>query len=234
MKLAIPFTMLSVLWLSSPAFADGLLLKLPDDGAWVKFDMDAAFTRNDQEVSLTGDLLMSSVGKSTEDGKACRWIEVSLRMKNDDTERRITCKVLVPESELKEGGDPLGKRVRGLIQMGSTADIAKLQENNIGPMPTFLAKELSDKKKLAPATIDSKLGKEKCEGVAGTIEWKEGKSDNRARIETRRHPKAPFGVVASKSELVIVRDGQETGKGKLSFRLTDFGFDAKSKLPDNN
>ena len=109
----------------------------------------------------------------------------------------------------------------------------ELTEDNIGPMPTFLAQRLTNRKKLNSVEIDGKLGKYACPGLSGTLTWKEGANENRAEIVSRQHPKAPFGVVTSEIDVVTSRDGRETNKGKLTFRLTDFGFDAKSKLPDN-
>lgn len=212
--------------------ADGLLYQLPDDGAWVKYEMKVSFNRGGQLRDMTGNLRMSSVGTSKEKDVDCRWIEVRMTMKNNDAERVIVCKVLCPESELKEGGNPLEKRVRGWIQMNPDSDAIELDDDNVGPMVMFLAKTLSDREDVDPVEIDSKLGKASCPGVKGTLKWKEGSRDNEGTVLTRRHPKAPFGVVSSQMTVTVSQDGDEKQSGKMNFKLSDFGFDAKSDLPD--
>ena len=51
------------------ALANGLLYKLPADGAKVVYTMKMTNTRGDKEMTIDGTLSVASVGKETVDGK---------------------------------------------------------------------------------------------------------------------------------------------------------------------
>lgn len=227
-------TVLGLLVLAgTTARADGLLYQLPENGAWVKFDLEMEMERGEVKQEGGGSLRMSSVGMSVEGDKKCRWIEFRLDFKAGERKRTIVAKALVPESELKEGKDPLANRVRGWIKM-QDRDVVELTDDKLGPMSAFMAPALTDVKELEPSAVESKLGKLSCAGLTGQTTFKEGSATNAVKLETRRHAKAPFGVVTSKMAIEILRDGEVTGAAKMNFTLSDFGDGAKSELADNN
>src|SRR5687768_10209391 len=91
---------LTVPLICAPARADGLLQHLPQDGAWALYDMETTMERpNGSKKMSTGYLKVSSVGKTSENGQPCRWIEVEQTWKNDPSgaEGKEIFKLLVPE-----------------------------------------------------------------------------------------------------------------------------------------
>ena len=97
-------TQLPVLALTaSLARGDGLLYQLPKDGAWVSYEIDLTTDVGERQHTEKGSLRMASVGKTTEQGKPCRWIEVVIEASAGDLEDRYkvaTVKVLIPEEHL--------------------------------------------------------------------------------------------------------------------------------------
>lgn len=213
-----------------PVSADGLLYQLPEDGEWVEFDSEVTMTQGDNTRTATGKLRMSSVGQVREDGKPCRWIEFKLMLNVDDNERVIVAKLLVPETHLKEGQRPVENRVRGWVRMGADREVEELTENNLGPVPAFLANPLSDVKQLEAEIVKSKLGELSCAGLTGRTAFVEGTANNRVTFETRRHQKAPFGVVASRMKIDVERDGKPGQAVEMNMTLSDFGKSARSEL----
>lgn len=119
--------------LSPHAHADGLIYRLPPDGAWVlyRLEQNATFeTHHPPDVQLaphardgmpktgfvTGFLSLRSVGSENVNGAPCRWIELELwtQLAGQTTagaeaaraDRRIIMKLLIPEDGLREGQDP--------------------------------------------------------------------------------------------------------------------------------
>src|SRR5579872_1844498 len=186
---------------SSSARADGLFYKLPEDGTSARFDLDLSGGPTGTEMKSTGTLTMSSVGRVTENDEKCRWIEFKLVLKNQqDQERTIISKVLIPEKHLAKGKSPADHLVRGWLkrEMGEVQELNDLKNPNAGPLPAFLSGPLKDAKDLEAIEIDSILGKLACAGQTGRNESEQGAIMAVAEFENRLHEKAPFGVVASK------------------------------------
>ncbi len=225
--------LLTVLLIVTPAArADGLVYQLPADGSWVLYNMQVANQQGDAELKLEGTLRVSSVGAVTENDQPCRWIEFHMVIRNNDQQREVIAKVLVPERHLGAGQDATANRVRGWVQMPRANEPAALDDSNLGPIPVMLAGPSDDAQPLAAAVVESKLGKLNCAGVAGTISYVESGRPNKVTFETRRHEQAPFGVVSSDWIIEVERDGELRPMGTLKLQLADFGQNAASKLPD--
>jgi len=233
-KLAAIVVAFLLLGCTTAARADGLFYQLPDDGAWVQFETRITMRRGDQMREGTGQLRMASVGAATEGGKPCRWIEFNLTVKVGDQERVIVAKLLVPESQLASGKKPVENRVRGWIRMSAGNDVVELTETNLGPIPAFLANPLTDVKQLEAEVVECPLGKLSCEGLSGRTEFLEGNSTNKITYQTRRHAKAPFGVVSSRMKIDVERDGAVAESVEMTLKVSDTGQGAKSELPDDN
>lgn len=223
-----------LLALGVPAWADGLLYQLPQDGAWVLFDAEIALARGDQKVDGTGTLRMSSIGTAVEDGVKCRWIEFNLTMDANGQNRVIVSKLLVPEDQLTEGKKPVEHRVRGWIRMGAGNEVVELSDSNLGPIPAFIANPLTNVQQIEAKIVASKLGELSCSGLTGNTEFAERTTKNKVAFETRRHEKAPFGVVTSRMKIDVERDGNVTESLDMSLQLHDLGEAAISELPDHN
>lgn len=231
--LATPVAVLLMLS-AAPAWADGLLYQLPDDGTWVEFEAKIVMKVGDQERDAAGQLRMASVGTAIEDGKPCRWIEFKLAVKLGENERVIVTKLLIPEEQLAAGKKPVENRVRGWIRIGDGNDVVALTDQNLGPLPGFLANPLTDVKPLVEEVVESPLGKLSCAGLTGRTEFAERNNINKAAFRIRRHERAPFGVVSSQMKVDVERDGVVRESLDMALTIRAVGKGAKSELPDHH
>ena len=89
---------LLLLLTSSAVYADGLIYRLPKDGASVRYKMELVMERNGMQMTGDGTLSVSSVGQTVVDDEKCRWIEFKMKMKLQGRERTIIGKVLILRS----------------------------------------------------------------------------------------------------------------------------------------
>src|SRR5262245_12546429 len=215
------------------ARADGLLYQLPEDGSWVRFDIQYTFKVDgmDKAGKGTGTMTMASVGKATEGTEACRWIEFKVQLKDIGPEQILIRKLLIPEKRLKKGENGTEHVVRGWAKFNNE-DVERAVPVH-GRWPAYLAGPLRDEKKLEQQLVESKLGALMCEGVTGWMEYKEGDVHMKVTFETRLHEKAPFGVVSCRMQFEMKRDGKVQQTVDATAKLVDFGKDAKTALPDH-
>jgi hypothetical protein len=212
------------------ARADGFVYQLPGDGWWVKYHMEGTSERNGMQVSTTGSLTLSSVGRTQENGVDCRWIEIERKVQRNDTEFTIVTKLLIPEKYLKKGQSPLDHVVRGWVQFRDNEPREIDTSSGIGSSALYLAGPLNEAKKLAKEEVDSKLGRLACEGVSGKTEYMGRFGTTRATVQLRLNEKAPFGVVQARVDSETERDGQ-VRKSTATYKLADVGTGATSALP---
>jgi hypothetical protein len=215
------------------ARADGLLYQLPEDGSWVRFAAQYTFQLEGMEKAATGTgtMTMASVGKAREGAEACRWIEFTVKLKDSGAEHILIRKLLIPEKYLKKGENPTEHVVRGWAKYDNEGVERAVPVH--GRWPAYLAGPLQDERKLDKRLVESKLGALRCEGVTGWIQYKEGDLHTKVTFETRLHDKAPFGVVSSRMQFQVKRDGKVQQTIDATAKLTDFGRDAKTALPDH-
>ena len=221
---------------SSAAYADGLIHRLPEDGASVTYKLDITMARGGESKTGTGTLRVSSVGQTTVDDEKCRWIEFTMVMKMNGRERTMINKVLIPEKRLAVGKTPIDHVKKYWFKSDEIGprEVEDVKGNRGGLLPVFLSGPLKDVKKLKPETTDTKLGKLSCEGMTGRLEVKQGKADLVADFETRLHEKAPFGVVTSKIKLKVSHERLPQQDITMTLKLVEVGKNAKSELPDAN
>jgi hypothetical protein len=229
----------AVFGISMSARADGLILKLPQDATWAVYKAEGYKTRGDKsKEKVTGWLRISSVGKTTEAGEPCRWIEIENSYKTDVGERRQIEKLLVPEKYLTEGEAPAEHIVRGWFQFdhlpaeGKPAPLSLLEGRpHSRGSAYYLCGPSADAVQLSPAAVACKLGEPLCAGRKGSHTVKIQNGDQTADVhftfEVRMHDDAPFGVV-SYQQAVTGPDGREAMQ---KFVLDDFGPTAVSRLP---
>ena len=213
---------------------DGLVYRLPKDGTWAQFDMRTLKRIGGaQQWEDQGTLRLASVGQVTEGGQSCRWIE----MQCDSDGRTLVAKALIPEKYLGRGQDPLEHVLRGWIRQGNAKpkELKSPRDPLQSMLPVVLAPPLQDQRRLEKKAVESKLGKLTCEGVTGYIRFEIASGPFRAgkmTMETRLHPKAPFGVVSSQWVFSLEQEGQAPREFTTSLTLKDFGSKAKSELAD--
>jgi hypothetical protein len=176
-------------------------------------------------------MTMASVGKAIEGSEACRWIEFKIHLKDSGMEHTLIRKLLIPEKYLKKGENPTAHVVRGWAKYDDE-DVERAVPVH-GWWPAYLAGPLQDERKLEKQLVESKLGVLECEGLTGWMEYQEGDLHTKATFETRLHEKAPFGVVSSRMRFEMTRDGKVQRTIDATLKLTEFGRDAETALPDH-
>jgi hypothetical protein len=238
-KLFYPVAM--IVLLPAAASAEGLLYRLPEDGHWVRFQIDGAAVEADgKQITLVGTVTMSSVGTVEIEGQQHRWIEIVVEAKRAGEPFTDIDKLLIPEQQLAKGKEPL-KHVVKAWHKHSMIDGAERQiEDLSGPGARYLKKlnpmlhgPFDAAKELAAVSIDGKLGELDCKGITASekIEQDGGFTID-STYSLRLHDKAPFGVVAWEADMKVVQDGQALGTMNSKLKLVDFGNDAKSVIPD--
>lgn len=214
------------------AWAEGLLYQLPEDGAWVRFDMEMTGQRNGMTQSMSGSVKIASVGGAQENGEDCRWIEVQFTVEREDREVTTMAKLLIPEKHLKKGETPLEHVVRAWQKQGDqeARELDEPQSPNT-PLPALLSGPLADAEELEKQVVESKLGKLECAGVRGRLNVANDQMTVKVKQESRLHEKAPFGVVTCNMEFEIERDGTVQQSGTLRLKLAEVGSGAESALP---
>lgn len=221
-----------------PACGDGLLFQLPEDGTWAQYDYDLSVKVNGGREQAEGLIRLASVGRVTEKGQPCRWIEFRIEMKPEKEELETAImKLLVPERHLKKGENPLDHVVRGWVRSDEDKPPKELEDPGklLRRLPylSVLGKPLENQRELAATTVRSKLGSLSCKGVEGTLELRvDGNDRLRMKAEQRLHSKAPFGVVDSHGNFEFLSGGQVAAKASFDLKLADFGTGAKSEMPE--
>src|SRR5688500_4184285 len=88
---------------SRSAWGDGLIRRLPDDGAWARFydveEFSGDFVGGESSRVLW--VTIKSVAQKSFNGQMCRWLEI--KFQNEDPEvqgQGSVWKLLIPESQL--------------------------------------------------------------------------------------------------------------------------------------
>jgi hypothetical protein len=217
-----------------PVHADGLIYQLPPDGTMALYSIEAISNRDGMEVKTTGSLTMSSVGKVAVNGDGCRWIEVKFTLSTPEGDRTLVAKLLIPEKHLGRGKSPADNLIRGWVKVEQeeVQEIRDLKEERLSPFAVFLAGPPSNVKELDKIEVDSKLGKMPCAGLTAEQDFAREGITIKLKIENRLHEKAPFGIVTSRMNYSVERDGQTVDSGVFSLKLTDMGTTALSELGD--
>jgi hypothetical protein len=195
-------------------------------------------------VNIEGHQTFRSVGKESVDSLPCRWIEIDSEMKfkrerarpgaegaegEDFTEVQ---KLLIPETFLTADADPRQHVRKAYIKDSAgklrVLDLAGADARMLESLDEIFHSPLKAPKKLEPIEIEIKQKTFKCEGFKAEV--LQGNSN--FAVETRYHDAAPFGVVTYQYVKTRLRGGTPAGSRSMSWRLVDFGNDAKSELPD--
>ena len=210
--------------------ADGLLHRLSEDGAWVRYIV----TVRDSDGDMTGNMILRSVGRASVEGQQCRWIELQFET---DRLKAIT-KLLIPETHLKTGQSPLDHLVRGWLKLGDRAT-RKLDDMAAwGLLPYLLTPPLRDSKELETAeVVEWAQGSLKCAIRTGNLKLKPMSPTGRrleedVSYEVGLHEEIPFGVAIARLSIRLKRDGEWEKVGTVTIAAADTGTDARSQLPE--
>jgi hypothetical protein len=206
----------------STSHADGLIVKLPKDGVEVRYKIEY------EPISNPGFKFMTirSVGKIIHIDKPCRWIEFGFLRGENVNSGDEHIKILVPETELIKGGEPLGHVIKGFLKNGNSEPRAlpKVLDIKRSPLPILLAAADKNSVPLEAIQLNTGLGNLQCQGSKGTgvfisksIEEEGGKVEENpfkitADTEYRFHDKVPFGVAQLRLAMVLDRGGDFNDK----------------------
>jgi hypothetical protein len=226
--------MLLLALISSVTYADGLIHRLPEDGASVSYKMEVTMVDGEESKTTSSTITVSSVGQTTVDDEKCRWIEFKIAMKFEGRQVTTIFKALIPEAHLGSGKTPIDHVKKCWHKQGDGAarEVDNVKGRRGAPLHFFLSGPLKNAKSLKPEIVESKLGKLSCKGTSGRLEFRPNDRNSVADIETRLHEKAPFGVVTSKIKAKAFVDSRRLANITMTFKLIDVGKNAKSELPD--
>jgi hypothetical protein len=228
--------MLCVLVPGALARADGLIHKLPEDGAYVDYDLAIKAGPVGGERDIKGKLRLSSVGTEVSGAEKNRWIEIKIVIDIDGGERVIISKTLIPEKHLGRGKAAGDNMIRGWLKQPDqeVKAITNLKDRETGPMVSFLAGPALNAMKLDPIEVESaKLGKVKCAGEHVSYEFDQDDAKVEVTFDHRLSDKVPFGLLESKMQFKNSRNGTVNDAGEVIIKLTDIGTTALSELPNS-
>ncbi len=169
--------------LSATARGDGLFYRLPQDGAWVEYEVTGSEINPDGSVDEGGDTIsdFSSVGTETVDDKKCRWIEFKIDSQKDNraTPTKIF-KLLIPEQQLVRGKAPYQHILKVWVKRGDQPE-REIDKSRLEVLQVFLLGPPEPEKKLTPVKIESGLGNLECD-----LRWCPENMCLKGRIEVTR------------------------------------------------
>ena len=216
--------------------AGGLVQSLPKDGSWVRFYMELKIAEP-QKIEISGTYTIRSVGRTTVNGKPCRWIELHIEQTQNGKATRTITKVLIAERDFRPKSKRRLKIIRGWIKKNEN-DPHKLPESDYDQFAFLLSTPLKDRKAHHEVNvIDYQKGQLTIKsGVIGKYVMKVGTDApaNSGLAVTQSiwsHSSIPFGTAALQLEMQA-QEGKVFGpKMTMTFTLLDYGVGAKSALP---
>lgn len=224
----------ALVWVA-PARSDGLVYRLPEDGAWAQYDMQLRIGAAGTGLELKGQVKISSVGVETVGDEKCRWLEIRVDLKADGREQIVLNKALIPEKHLGRGKAPVENIIRAWNKTGDeeVKSLTDMKSPQAGVFQILLTGPDANATKLEPITLENaKLGKLESAGELATREYDQSQTKVKATYEHRLSDKAPFGVVSTKIKFQG-GDGGGFGEGEVTLTLVDVGDTALTELPNS-
>jgi hypothetical protein len=219
-----------------PVRADGLISSLPEDGAFCRFRLTTRVEAGRSGTDFSGSLTVASVGKTSEDGEACRWIEIKSAFTQGGREGTSIIKLLIPEEHLGTGKKPLDHVVRGWIKNLDEEPLRYAAEHRGLIQVFFLPGALRDAGKHAEkrtVTLDEEqlVIEEAMTGKHANIPQGAPGMEADATYFIWRHEKAPFGVAAVRQEIELKRNEAVMARHRIELEIVATGTGAESELP---
>jgi hypothetical protein len=228
------FSPLLALFAAAESRTGALLQALPDDGAWVTFQVNVA--GDSKDVGLTWTL--RSVGTVLHEGKPCRFLELEQKVDNGPQEilvyalGNVTWRVIVPEAAAGDGKDPLARAVKIWRQFGDEAPLAVTSLDAADPILAAILRGPVANRKVEerPEKINWQRGELECRVVSGQEELDFFGAKLRLNTRVLRQDEVPFGVAGLRQE-IQAKAGETDYTVKIHATLRDHGTGAKAKLP---
>jgi hypothetical protein len=221
--------------------AEGLISRLPADGARVKYDLhsttemqadgaDLPGLATPRTVNVRGAVTLSSVGQTKVDVQEYRWIEIGREI--PEQEVKSVLKLLIPERYLRRGEDPFSHVLRmdnwnrgGIVKEPEHIVDEPRKRYELERYRSYFPERLRDERSLGKQVIRTPLGPIDCEGRVGTAELKPsplfpetgGEWAWKGEIEIWENDKYAFGVVSLLNRTTGYETVGNTGK-KIQFK----------------
>ena len=221
--------------------AEGLIGRLPADGARVKYDLQSTTEMEDdgpdrpghavpRTINVRGVITLGSIGRTKVDQQECRWIEIGREI--PDQEVKSALKVLIPERYFGRGEDPFSHVLRmdhwnrgGIVKEPEPIVDQARKRYELERFRGFIPERLRDAKSAGKRVIRTPLGPIECEGRVGTADLTPsplfpgtgGEWAWKADVEVWENDKYPFGVVSLQNRSTGYETVGNTGK-KVRFK----------------
>lgn len=244
-KTTLPF-MLAVVVASQAALAGGFVQKLPKDGTWVEYNIEAKGDAGGTAIEMSGTMKLKSVGTVTENGEKYRWIEIDSQMEVMGMKQRSVMKALAREKDFKADAKGPVKILRGWQQnqRGDTKmEAKKLTDEELSPtgqMSFLFGPKLKREKTIkSKKTIEYQKGKlEIATASTGEMEIKTSPNapaefKQKGKLTIWMHKAVPTGTAAMQMQMETLRKEMKISNMKMTISVQDYGKGAKSALPEN-
>ncbi len=226
------------------SLADGLVFKVPDDKTAAVYGLEFNLESNGKKLVQKGTVTIASVGQAEVSDVKLRWLEIAIKISEGEEKYRMIFKVLIAEKFLQEGGSPSecilkcwwARKIRP-DEDGKNLKAELLEKHphdeRWSYLPTLiLTGSLNDKKRLEGVEMGTPFGKAVCYGVSGKFDYEQETRHWQTKVETRLHPKSPFGVVSSRVEFTMRREPRNlVFTGVALFTLTEVLQNYEGELP---
>ena len=220
---------------------------LPADGSWAKYRLVQRDLGNKKIIfSYTGTIIVRSVGRQIVDDVRCRWVEFEFQMEElAGGKSSEVSKQLIPEDELKLGGNAVGEIRKTWIRHNDGATVQEQElpgfaDHLMIPSP-FTRRPATDE----ATTLATKNGVLRLDRpVSGMTMFHNDKLNIQTMNVIWTHPDVPFGTSIVHQKMQIHRklkpmpgndEGIKTVEIKTVIReleLLEYGDGAVSALPD--
>jgi hypothetical protein len=237
--LALPACWIALATPVAIAAKDEPAAKLPEDGAWVRYQQD--WERLDNGLKETRKITVSVVGHVVENDEACRWIELKHLVSEGDEKGTWIFKLLIRENDLMENENPLERVIRAWLQ-SPDKEITLFEPDETSFLPILLWTSGTPKK---PSTADETKNIEYQKGRLKAAHAKVGQIviPERTRPDYRnswdytlwQHTDLPIGFAEARIKYEVRGpDMKDRTQQVTVYLLEDAGTGAKTELPDNN
>jgi len=215
--------------LGPAAWAESLLLTLPEDGAWAQYRV--IIVRNGQE-DPPYEWTIRSVGRQQLGGEDHRWLELQSKQNGVNV---VLFRALVPEKEFGPGKNPIAAIKKTWVKYD---DQPPREIESVASVDPFLALILEGpvanlKTEENKEPLDYPAGRLECTVQTGTHETSLAGFTWKVFHRVLKSDKTPFGVAAMTQEFTGEFNGQKQG-GRVTCTLEKIGKDAKSELTEAN
>lgn len=219
-----------------------MLDSLPKPGQWAKYE-STAIVPGTPEQQHEWSRVVRCLPDSSNREPACVWIELEI---DNTTGGSTIFKLLVSESELRPGGEPLNHLVEGwkLIKPGigkavpvqpfrGTLQPIPISDNELKMLiPVQFASPTEESEQLMRDYFDVNGETVRCQGIAFMTRLTDDDSENIYQFENYVSPDVPFGMVSTNVSHTVKQNRKKFLASTVTTVLVASGDDAVSSIPD--